>query len=55
MWSKVRKEGFQLIEILGLSGMHFDAVIVEVKKNLLLFHKSKYSVHKKIMFILHTA
>ena len=40
------------MQVLGLSGMYFDAVVVEVKKNLLLFHKSKYSVHKKIMLIL---
>ena len=25
------KEGFQLIQILGLFGMYFDAVVVEVK------------------------
>ena len=40
------------MQILGLSGMYFDAVVLEVKKNLLLFHQSKYSVHKKIMLIL---
>ena len=31
------KGGFQLVQILGLLGMYFDAVVVEVKKNLLLF------------------
>ena len=31
------KGGFQLIQILSLLGMCFDAVVVEVKKNLLLF------------------
>ena len=36
---KVRseREGFQLIQILGLFGMYFDAVVVEVKTFLLLF------------------
>ena len=32
----VWKEGFQLIQILGLLGMYFDAVVVEVKTFLLL-------------------
>ena len=40
------------MQILGLSGIYFDAVVLEVKKNLLLFHKSKYSVRKKIILIL---
>ena len=31
------KGGFQLIQILGLLGMYFDAVVVEVKTFLLLF------------------
>ena len=31
------KGGFQLVQTLGLLGMYFDAVVVEVKKNLLLF------------------
>ena len=29
--------GFQLIQILGLLGMYFDAVVVEVEKSLLFF------------------
>ena len=33
----MREGGFQLIQILGLLGMNFDAVIVEVKTFLLLF------------------
>ena len=37
LWSEVRKGGFQLIQILGLLGMYFDAVVVEVKPFLLLF------------------
>ena len=40
------------MQVLGLSGMYFDAGVVELKNNLLLFHKGKYSVHKKIMLIL---
>ena len=32
-----RKGEFQLIQILGLLGMYFDAVVVEVKTFLLLF------------------
>jgi hypothetical protein len=31
------KGGFQLMQILGLLGMYFDAVVVEVEKNFLLF------------------
>ena len=31
------KGGFQLMQILVLLGMYFDAVVVEVKKNLHLF------------------
>ena len=31
------KEGFQLMQILGLLGMSFHAVAIEVKKHLLLF------------------
>ena len=34
------KGGFQLIQILGLLGMYFDAVVVEVKTFLLLFISS---------------
>ena len=30
LWSEVWKGGFQLIQILGLLGMYFDAVVVEV-------------------------
>ena len=30
LWSEVWKGGFQLMEILGLLGMYFDAVVVEV-------------------------
>ena len=37
LWSEVWKGGFQLIQILGLFGMYFDAVVVEVKTFLLLF------------------
>ena len=37
LWSEVWKGGFQLIQILGLLGMYFDAVVVEVKTFLLLF------------------
>ena len=37
LWSEVWKGGFQLMQILGLIGMYFDTVVVEVKKNLLLF------------------
>ena len=35
------KGGFQLMQILGLLGMYFNAVEVEVKKNLLLFRLKK--------------
>ena len=35
--SEVWKGGFQLMQILGLLGMWFDAVVVEVEKNLLLY------------------
>ena len=31
LWSEVWKGGFQLIQILGLLGIYFDAVVVEVK------------------------
>ena len=31
LWSEVWKGGFQLMQILGLLGMYFDAVVVEVK------------------------
>ena len=31
LWSVVWKGGFQLMQILGLLGMYFDAVVVEVK------------------------
>ena len=37
LWSEFWKGGFQLIQILGLLGMYFDAVVVEVKTFLLLF------------------
>ena len=37
LWSEVWKGGFQLIHILGLLGMNFDAVVVEVKTFLVLF------------------
>ena len=37
LWSEVWKGGFQLIQILGLLGMYFDAVVVEVKTFLILF------------------
>ena len=40
LWSEVRqvwKGGFQLIHILDLLGMYFDAVLVKVKTFLLLF------------------
>ena len=35
LWSVVWKGGFQLMQILGLLGMYFDAVVVEVEKCLL--------------------
>ena len=31
LWSEVWKGGFQLMQILGLLSMHFDAVVVEVE------------------------
>ena len=34
LWSEVWKGGFQLMQILGLLGMYFDAVAAEVKNNL---------------------
>ena len=37
LWSEVWKGGFQLIQILGLLGMFFDAVVAELKTFLLLF------------------
>ena len=37
LWSEVWKGGFQLIQILGLMGMYFDTVVVEVETFLLLF------------------
>ena len=37
VWSDVWKEGFQLMQILGLLCMYFDAVVVEVEKYLLFF------------------
>ena len=37
LWSEVWKGGFQLIQILDLLGMYFDAAVVEVKTYLLLF------------------
>ena len=37
LWSEVWKGGFQLMLILGLLGMYFDAVVAEVKTCLLLF------------------
>ena len=36
LWSEVWNGGFQLMQILGLLGMSFDAVVVEVEKSLLL-------------------
>ena len=33
LWSEVLKGGFQLIQILGLLGMYFDAVVVEIEKS----------------------
>ena len=35
LWIDVWKGGFQLMQILGLLGMYFDAVVVEVEKYLL--------------------
>ena len=32
LWSDVWKGGFQLMQILGVLGMYFDAVVVEVEK-----------------------
>ena len=37
LWCEVWKGGFQLIQILALLRMYFDAVVVEVKTFLLLF------------------
>ena len=37
LWSDDWKRGFQFMQILGLLIMYFDAVVVEVEKNLLLF------------------
>ena len=37
LWSEVWKGEFQLMQILGLYGMYFDAVVVEVEKYLLFF------------------
>ena len=37
LWSEVWKGGFQLIQILGLLGVYFDAVVLAVKTFLLLF------------------
>ena len=37
LWNEVWKGGFQLIQILGLLDMYFDAVVVFVKENSLLF------------------
>ena len=37
LWSEVWKGGFQLMQILGLFGMYFDSVVVEVEKYLLFF------------------
>ena len=39
LWREVWKGGFQLMQILGLLGMYFDAVVVEVEKFLLFFFK----------------
>ena len=37
LWCKVWKGGLQLIQILDLLGMYFDAMVVEIKTFLLLF------------------
>ena len=37
LWSEVWKVGFWLIQILGLLGMYFDAVVVDVHTFLILF------------------
>ena len=37
LWSEVWKGGFQLMQILGLLGMYFDAVVVEVEKYVFTF------------------
>ena len=37
LWSEIWKGGFQLTLILGLLGMYFDAWVVFVKKNIILF------------------
>ena len=37
LWSEVWKGGFQLMQIPGLLGMYFDAVVVEAEKYLLFF------------------
>ena len=41
LWSVVWKGGFQLIQILGLLGVYFDAVVIEVKTFLLLFRLAR--------------
>ena len=35
LWSEVWKGGFQAMQILGLLGIYFDAMVVEVEKYLL--------------------
>ena len=40
LWNEVWKGGFQLMQILGLLGMYFDAVVVEAEKYLLLFTRT---------------
>ena len=40
------------MQILGLMGMYFDAVVVEVKKNLLLFRLTLAILYYNIQFIL---
>ena len=37
LWSEVWKKGIQLMQILSLLGMYFDAVVVKVEKSLILF------------------
>ena len=49
LWSEVWKRGFQLMQILGLLGMYFDAVVVEVEKYLLckMVDNTKFQVYIK--------
>ena len=45
----VWKGGFQLMQILGLLGMFFDAVVVEVKKKIDAIYQKKHTVVKNLI------